>query len=52
MLSNKLLTVGCLIVSSVALPSLPSQQPLGDDDDNDTPLPLIIWHGKRRRFTA
>lgn len=51
-LSKKLLTLGSLVVSSVALPSSPSQRPLGDDDDNDTPLPLIIWHGKLRRCSA
>lgn len=45
-LSKTLLTLGSLAASAVALPS--SQRPLGDDgdDDNDTPLPLIIWHGE------
>ncbi|CAN8101823.1 unnamed protein product [Discula destructiva] len=44
-LSKKLLTLGSLAVSAVALPSSHSQKPLTDDEDNDTPLPLIIWHG-------
>lgn len=43
-LSKKLLTLGSLATSAVALPS--SQRPIGDEDDNDTPLPLIIWHGE------
>lgn len=54
MLTTHLLTVGSLLASTVvALPNL--QQPLnnagsdndgnGDDDNSDTPLPLIIWHG-------
>ncbi|CAN8101824.1 unnamed protein product [Discula destructiva] len=45
-LSKKLLTLGSLAVSAVALPSSHSQKPLTDDEDNDTPLPLIIWHGE------
>lgn len=43
-LSKKLLTLGSLATFAVALPG--SQKPLGEDDDNDTPLPLIIWHGE------
>ena len=36
-----LLTAGLLAARSVAVPS---QRTLEDDDD-DTPLPLVIWHG-------
>lgn len=45
-MSKKLLTLGSLATFAVALPG--SQRPLGDDEDNDTPLPLIIWHGEHR----
>lgn len=44
-MSKKLLTLGSLATFAVALPG--SQRTLGDDEDNDTPLPLIIWHGKQ-----
>lgn len=43
-MSKKLLTLGSLATLAIALPG--SQRPLGDDEDNDTPLPLIIWHGE------
>lgn len=43
--SKRLLTLGSLLASTVASPS--SQRPLGEDDDTDNPLPLIIWHGKQ-----
>lgn len=43
-LSKRLLTFGSLLASTIAFPS--SQRPLQDDDDDDTPLPLIIWHGQ------
>ena len=40
-----LLTFGSL-ASALALPGW-LQKTLGDDEDNDdTPLPLVIWHGK------
>ena len=38
------LSVAALVWSA---PVDPQQKVLGDDDDNDdrTPLPLVIWHG-------
>lgn len=47
-MSKKLLTLGSLATFAIALPG--SQRPLGDDEDNDTPLPLIIWHGEHLSF--
>ncbi|EOO01063.1 putative palmitoyl-protein thioesterase 1 protein [Phaeoacremonium minimum UCRPA7] len=45
-----LLTFGSL-VSAFALPSL--QKTLDDDEDNDdTPLPLVIWHGLGDNYAA
>lgn len=38
-----LFTSGSLIAAALASPA---QKPLSDDDIDDTPLPLVIWHGK------
>lgn len=47
------LTFGSLVASTLALPW--SQKPLGNDEDDDTPLPVVVWHGTSRprdaRFT-
>jgi palmitoyl-protein thioesterase len=40
------------LISSSILPSKHQQFPLTDDDDNDTPLPLIIWHGLGDNYAA
>lgn len=46
-----LFTSGSLIAAALASPV---QKPLSDDDIDDTPLPLVVWHGKSeilmRRF--
>ena len=42
-----LLTSGSLIAAALASPV---QKPLNDDDIDDTPLPLVIWHGKPDRL--
>lgn len=42
-----LVTAGSLIAASLANPV---QRPLthnDDDDENDTPLPVVIWHGRQ-----
>ena len=41
-----LLTAGSLLTAAFANP-LPKR--LEDEDDDDTPLPLVIWHGKTMR---
>jgi palmitoyl-protein thioesterase len=40
------------LISSSILPLRHQQLPLSDDDDNDTPLPLIIWHGLGDNYAA
>ena len=43
-----LFTSGSLIAAALASPV---QKPLSSDDDiDDTPLPLVIWHGKYDRY--
>ncbi len=39
----KLFVVGSLIAAAIAKPVEPRYD---DGDDDDTPLPLVIWHGK------
>ncbi|KAK3352203.1 Alpha/Beta hydrolase protein [Lasiosphaeria hispida] len=43
-----LLTAGSLLTTALATPL---QKPLNDDDD-DTPLPLVIWHGLGDNYAA
>jgi palmitoyl-protein thioesterase len=40
----RLLVIGSLITASIAKPF---ERRVGDGDEDDTPLPLVIWHGKR-----
>lgn len=40
----RLLVIGSLLTAAIAKP-VHSRLDSGDDDD--TPLPLVIWHGKR-----
>lgn len=41
------------LISSSIIPILSKHQhPLSDDDDNDTPLPLVIWHGLGDNYAA
>ncbi|KAL0472549.1 palmitoyl-protein thioesterase [Neurospora intermedia] len=44
-----LLTSGSLIAAALASPV---QKPLNDDDIDDTPLPLVIWHGLGDSYSA
>jgi palmitoyl-protein thioesterase len=41
-----LLVAGSLLTASLAKPV---ERPF-DDSDDDTPLPVLIWHGKRTIF--
>lgn len=48
-----ILTASTLATSSIIhLPSSTKPQILSDDDDNDTPLPLVIWHGLGDNYAA
>jgi palmitoyl-protein thioesterase len=40
------------LISSSILPSNRQQLSFSDDDDNETPLPLIIWHGLGDNYAA
>lgn len=42
-----LLTIGSLVVSAAT-----TRRTNDDDDDNDTPLPLVIWHGLGDNYRA
>ncbi|KLU91062.1 palmitoyl-protein thioesterase 1 [Magnaporthiopsis poae ATCC 64411] len=44
------LTFGSLVASTLALPW--SQKPLGNDEDDDTPLPVVVWHGLGDHYAA
>lgn len=39
----KLLAIGSLVAAAIANPV----ERRFENDDDDTPLPLVIWHGKR-----
>jgi palmitoyl-protein thioesterase len=39
----RLLVIGSLLTAAIAKPV---HSRLDDGDDDDTPLPLVIWHGK------
>ncbi|KAL8403764.1 hypothetical protein RB594_008861 [Gaeumannomyces avenae] len=44
------LTLGSLAASTLALPW--SQKLLGSDEDDDTPLPVVVWHGLGDNYAA
>ncbi|KAK4182571.1 Alpha/Beta hydrolase protein [Podospora australis] len=44
-----LLTAGSLLATSFASPL---EKRFGDDDDDDTPLPVVIWHGLGDSYNA
>ncbi|KAK0636796.1 Alpha/Beta hydrolase protein [Bombardia bombarda] len=46
-----LFTAGSLITAALANPINQNQKSLADDDD-DTPLPLVIWHGLGDNYAA
>jgi palmitoyl-protein thioesterase len=47
--SLRLLALGSLIATSIAKPV---ERRFEDGDDDDTPLPLVIWHGKLAPFCS
>lgn len=52
-LTTLLLLLAALpLISSSIIPLNHQQRPLSDEDDNDNPLPLIIWHGLGDNYAA